>query len=34
MCGRIMLPRPNFESIASELDVDAMNYRGRPLYRP
>jgi putative SOS response-associated peptidase YedK len=34
MCGRITLTRPNFESIASELDIDPMNYRGMPLYRP
>jgi hypothetical protein len=34
MCGRITLTRLNFESIASELDLDPMNYRGMPLYRP
>jgi putative SOS response-associated peptidase YedK len=34
MCGRITLTRPNFESIASELDVDPMNRRGMPIYRP
>lgn len=34
MCGRITLTRPNLESIASELDVDAMYYRGYPIYEP
>jgi hypothetical protein len=34
MCGRITLTRLNFESFASELDVDPMNYRGMPIYRP
>jgi putative SOS response-associated peptidase YedK len=34
MCGRITLTRPNFESIASELNVDPMNYRGVPIYQP
>jgi putative SOS response-associated peptidase YedK len=34
MCGRITLTRPNFESISSELNVDPMNYRGMPIYRP
>jgi putative SOS response-associated peptidase YedK len=31
MCGRITLTRPNLESIAAELDVEPMNYRGYPL---
>jgi hypothetical protein len=26
--------RSNFESIAVELEVDTMNYRGMPVYRP
>jgi hypothetical protein len=34
MCGRITLTRPNLESIAAELDVEAMNYRGYPLLEP
>ncbi len=34
MCGRITLTRPNFESIATELDVEPLNYRGMPLYKP
>jgi hypothetical protein len=28
------LTRSNFESIASELEVEPMNYRGMPIYRP
>ncbi len=34
MYGRITLTRPNFESIATELNVEPLNYRGMPLYRP
>src|ERR1700737_1342539 len=34
MCGRITLTRPNFESIATELDVAPMNYRGYPIFKP
>jgi len=34
MCGRIALTRPNFESIATELNVQPMNYRGMPIYKP
>jgi putative SOS response-associated peptidase YedK len=34
MCGRITLTRPNLESIASELDVDPIDYRGYPIYEP
>ena len=34
MCGRITLTRPNFESIASELNVQPMNYRGMPIFKP
>jgi hypothetical protein len=34
MCVRITLTRPNFESIAAELNVAAMNYRGYPIYAP
>jgi putative SOS response-associated peptidase YedK len=34
MCGRITLTRPNLESIAAELDVEPMNYRGYPLVEP
>jgi putative SOS response-associated peptidase YedK len=34
MCGRITLTRPNFESIATELNVEPMNYRGYPIYEP
>ncbi len=34
MCGRITLTRPNFESIAAELNVEPMNYRGMPIHRP
>src|SRR5258708_1987827 len=34
MCGRITLTRPNLESIAAELDVEPMNYRGYPILEP
>ena len=34
MCGRITLTRPNFEPIATELNVAAMNYRGYPIFKP
>jgi putative SOS response-associated peptidase YedK len=34
MCGRITLTRPNLESIAAELDVEAMDYRGYPILEP
>jgi len=34
MCGRITLTRPNFESIATELNVEPMNYRGMPIHEP
>jgi len=34
MCGRITLTRPNFESIAAELNVSPMNYRGYPIFKP
>ncbi len=34
MCGRITLTRPNFESIATELNVEPLNYRGYPIYAP
>jgi putative SOS response-associated peptidase YedK len=34
MCGRITLTRPNLESIAAELDVESMNYRGCPILEP
>jgi putative SOS response-associated peptidase YedK len=34
VCGRITLTRPNFESIATELNVEPMNYRGYPIYEP
>jgi putative SOS response-associated peptidase YedK len=34
MCGRITLTRPNLESIAAELNVEPMNYRGYPLLAP
>jgi putative SOS response-associated peptidase YedK len=34
MCGRITLTPPNLESIAAELDVEPMNYRGYPLLLP
>jgi putative SOS response-associated peptidase YedK len=34
MCGRITLTRPNLESIAAELDVEPMNYRGYPIFEP
>jgi putative SOS response-associated peptidase YedK len=34
MCGRITLTRPNFESIATELNVQPMNYRGMPIFKP
>jgi putative SOS response-associated peptidase YedK len=34
ICGRITLTRPNFESIATELNVESMNYRGYPIYQP
>ena len=34
MCGRITLTRPNLESIAAELDVEPMNYRGYPIMGP
>jgi putative SOS response-associated peptidase YedK len=34
MCGRITLTRPNLESIAAELNVEPMSYRGYPLVEP
>ena len=34
MCGRITLTRPNLESIATELDVQPLNYRGMPIFKP
>jgi hypothetical protein len=34
MCGRITPTRSNLESIAAEIDVDPMNYRGYPLVEP
>ncbi len=34
MCGRITLTRPNFESITIELNMQPMNYRGMPIYKP
>jgi putative SOS response-associated peptidase YedK len=34
MCGRITLTRSNFESIAAELNVAPMNYRGYPIFKP
>ena len=33
MCGRITLTRPNFESIAAELNVAPMNHRGYPIFK-
>ena len=34
MCGRITLTRPNLESIAAELDVEPIKYRGYPILEP